>query len=67
MLLPSTRPTLPTPRSVSAVALLASCGLYAPVASARVPYLRSLMLRNFNADSPLERRSSFAVEMSEMR
>ncbi|DBA71802.1 TPA: hypothetical protein ACH3X2_010996 [Trebouxia sp. C0005] len=54
-------------RSVCAVALLSACGLYAPVQSAIVPYTDAFMLRNFSADSPLEGKSSFAVEMVEMR
>ena len=54
-------------RSVGAVALLAACGLHAPVAAASVPYIDAFMLRNFSADSPLEGKSSFAVEMTEMR
>ena len=54
-------------RSVCAVALLSACGLYAPVESAVVPYTDAFMLRNFSADSPLEGKSSFAVEMVEMR
>ena len=32
-----------------------------------VPYLDAFMLRNFSSDAPLEGRSSFAVEMTEMR
>ncbi|DBA98847.1 TPA: hypothetical protein ACH3X1_014607 [Trebouxia sp. C0004] len=54
-------------RSVCAVALLSACGLCAPVQSATVPYTDAFMLRNFSADSPLEGKSSFAVEMVEMR
>jgi hypothetical protein len=55
-------------RCVAAVALLASCGLHAPVAgAARVPRFDQVILRAFAADSPLHGRSSFAVEMDEMR
>ena len=54
-------------RGICAVALLSACGLYAPVQSALVPYTDAFMLRNFSADSPLEGKSSFAVEMVEMR
>ena len=54
-------------RSICAVALLSACGLHAPVQSALVPYTDAFMLRNFSADSPLEGKSSFAVEMVEMR
>lgn len=54
-------------RSTAAVALLAAAGLHAPARSASIPYLDAFMLRNFSADSPLEGKSSFAVEMTEMR
>ncbi|KAL6770905.1 MSH1 [Auxenochlorella protothecoides x Auxenochlorella symbiontica] len=54
-------------RSTAAVALLGACGLAVPARAARLPYLDAFMLRNFSADSPLEGRSSFAVEMTEMR
>ncbi|KAL4440153.1 hypothetical protein ABPG75_003154 [Micractinium tetrahymenae] len=54
-------------RSVCAVALLGACGLYAPAAAATIPYFDAFMLRNFSSDSPLEGRSAFAVEMTEMR
>lgn len=54
-------------RSTAAVALLAAVGLHAPARSATVPYIDAFMLRNFSADSPLEGKSSFAVEMTEMR
>ena len=40
--------------------------LHAPWA-AQVPYTDAFMLRTFSADAPLEGRSSFAVEMQEMR
>jgi hypothetical protein len=35
--------------------------------AAQVPYTDAFMLRTFSADAPLEGRSSFAVEMQEMR
>jgi MutS domain V len=54
-------------RSTAAVALLAAAGLHAPARSATIPYIDAFMLRNFSADSPLEGKSSFAVEMTEMR
>ncbi len=54
-------------RSLCAVALLGACGLLVPAASAQLPYTDTFILRNFAADSPLEGRSSFAVEMIEMR
>ena len=54
-------------RNVCAVALLSACGLHAPVESAVVPYTDAFMLRTFSADSPLEGKSAFAIEMMEMR
>ncbi|KAL4438720.1 hypothetical protein ABPG77_006324 [Micractinium sp. CCAP 211/92] len=54
-------------RSTCAVTLLGACGLYAPAAAATIPYCDAFMLRNFSSDSPLEGRSAFAVEMTEMR
>lgn len=54
-------------RTICAVALLSACGLYAPVEQAVVPYIDAFMLRTFAADSPIERKSSFAIEMSEMK
>lgn len=38
-----------------------------PTRAATVPYFDSFVLRNFSADSPIEGKSSFAMEMSEMR
>jgi DNA mismatch repair ATPase MutS len=54
-------------RSTMAVAVLAACGLLAPVASAQIPYVDAFMLRTFSADAPIEGLSSFAIEMVEMR
>jgi DNA mismatch repair ATPase MutS len=54
-------------RSLCSVALLSACGLYAPVEKAIVPYTDAFMLRTFSADAPIEGRSSFAVEMNEMK
>ena len=54
-------------RSTCAVAVLAACGLYAPVQKAVVPYTDAFMLRTFSADNPKGDMSSFRVEMSEMR
>ena len=54
-------------RMTCSVALLGACGLFAPAASATVPYIDAFMLRNLSADSPLENKSSFFVEMTEMR
>lgn len=54
-------------RSVAALALLAQCGLHAPVVSAQVPRLDSLIVRMASTDSPVEGLSSFAVEMLEIK
>lgn len=55
-------------RSTCAVALLGACGLAVPAApDTQIPYIDAFMLRNFSSDSPLEGRSSFAVEMMEMK
>ena len=54
-------------RSLCAVALLSACGLFAPCKAATIPYIDAFMLRTFSADSPVEGKSSFAIEMSEMR
>lgn len=55
-------------RSTCACALLGACGLAIPADGAtQVPYIDAFMLRNFSSDSPLEGRSSFAVEMMEMK
>ncbi len=54
-------------RSTAAVALLGAAGLHAPARAVTMPYVDAFMLRNFSADSPLEGKSSFAVEMTEMR
>lgn len=55
-------------RSTCAVALLGACGLAVPAAlGTEIPFIDAFMLRNFSSDSPLEGRSNFAVEMTEMR
>lgn len=55
-------------RSTCAVALLGACGLAVPAAEGtEIPFIDAFMLRNFSSDSPLEGRSNFAVEMTEMR
>ena len=53
-------------RSIAAVGLLANCGLMVPAACATVPFYDALMLRNFSGDSPLEGKSSFQLEVSDM-
>jgi len=55
-------------RSICAIALLGACGLAVPASSSSaISYIDAFMLRNFSSDSPLEGRSSFAVEMTEMK
>ena len=54
-------------RCAASVALLASCGLHAPAKAARVRRFDSIVLRAFASDAPAHGRSSFAVEMDEMR
>eukprot|EP00892_Ulva_mutabilis_P006486 jgi/Ulvmu1/4209/UM019_0188.1 len=54
-------------RSLTAVALLANCGLPIPAAEgSTVPQYQSFMYRNFRGDSPAEGRSGFALEAHEM-
>lgn len=53
-------------RSICAVALLGSCGLFIPAASAKIPYIDAFVLRTFTSDSPIDGRSGFATEMWEM-
>ena len=55
-------------RNTCAIALLGACGLAVPASpETTIPYIDAFMLRNFSSDSPLEGRSSFAVEMTEMK
>jgi DNA mismatch repair ATPase MutS len=54
-------------RSVCAAALLANCGLCVPAKAAIVPAYDSFLLRNFSGDSPVEGKSSFSMEMTEVR
>lgn len=53
-------------RTIGAVALLANAGLRVPAVSATVPFYDSYVLRNFSGDSPLEGKSSFALEMADV-
>ncbi|CAD7705187.1 unnamed protein product [Ostreobium quekettii] len=53
-------------RSVCAVALLGSCGLFIPATFAKIPYIDAFVLRTFASDSPIDGRSGFATEMWEM-
>ncbi|KAL1342185.1 DNA mismatch repair protein MSH1, mitochondrial [Arachis duranensis] len=54
-------------RSVCAAALLGICGLMVPAESALIPYFDSIMLHMKSYDSPADEKSSFQVEMSELR
>lgn len=54
-------------RSMMSLALLANSGLTIPAADAIVPRFRGYFMRTGGQDVPKEGRSSFAVEMSEMR
>ncbi|KAL3679877.1 hypothetical protein R1sor_022833 [Riccia sorocarpa] len=54
-------------RSVCATSLLAICGLMVPCRSASVARLDSIMLRMMISDSPADGKSSFQMEMSELR
>jgi DNA mismatch repair ATPase MutS len=53
-------------RCLASIALLANCGLLVPAASAVVPPVSSILLRNFSGDSPLEGKSSFMMELEDM-
>ncbi|PKA56534.1 DNA mismatch repair protein MSH1, mitochondrial [Apostasia shenzhenica] len=54
-------------RSVCAAALLGICGLMVPAQSAIVPPFDSIMLHMKAYDSPADGKSSFQIEMSELR
>ncbi len=54
-------------RTLCAVNLLASCGLFAPVEHAEFPFTDVIMLRNLSQDSPTNAQSAFATEMHEMK
>ncbi|XP_073224059.1 DNA mismatch repair protein MSH1, mitochondrial isoform X2 [Cicer arietinum] len=54
-------------RSICAAALLGICGLMVPAESALIPYFDSIMLHMKSYDSPADHKSSFQVEMSELR
>uniref|UniRef100_J3LZF0 DNA mismatch repair proteins mutS family domain-containing protein n=1 Tax=Oryza brachyantha TaxID=4533 RepID=J3LZF0_ORYBR len=54
-------------RSVCAAALLGICGLMVPAASAVIPHFDSIMLHMKSYDSPADGKSSFQIEMSEIR
>ncbi|GJN27102.1 hypothetical protein PR202_gb15092 [Eleusine coracana subsp. coracana] len=54
-------------RSVCATALLGICGLMVPARSAVIPHFDSVMLHMKAYDSPADGKSSFQIEMSEIR
>eukprot|EP01043_Picozoa_sp_COSAG02_P040722 COSAG02_NODE_3316_length_6950_cov_37.603999_1_plen_689_part_00 len=54
-------------RTVTAACLLANCGLCVPADSAVVPAFDVIFLRNTAYDAPKEGKSSFGVEMSDIR
>ncbi len=54
-------------RSVMAAALLANCGLMAPAKKSSVPRYSSFYLRGASSDAPSEGKSSFAVEIDDVR
>ncbi|XP_050941994.1 DNA mismatch repair protein MSH1, mitochondrial isoform X3 [Cucumis melo] len=54
-------------RSICAAALLGICGFMVPAESALIPHFDSIMLHMKSFDSPADGKSSFQVEMSEMR
>ncbi|KAK6914173.1 DNA mismatch repair protein MutS-like, N-terminal [Dillenia turbinata] len=54
-------------RSIGAAALLAICGLMVPAESALIPHFDSIMLHMKSYDSPADGKSSFQIEMSEIR
>ncbi|PIA40037.1 hypothetical protein AQUCO_02500037v1 [Aquilegia coerulea] len=54
-------------RSVCAAALLGICGLMVPAVSASIPHFDSIMLHMKSYDSPADGKSSFQIEMSEIR
>ncbi|KAJ0234681.1 DNA mismatch repair protein MSH1 [Hirschfeldia incana] len=54
-------------RSICAAALLGICGFMVPAESAYIPHFDSIMLHMKSYDSPVDGKSSFQVEMSEIR
>ncbi|XP_065862953.1 DNA mismatch repair protein MSH1, mitochondrial isoform X2 [Euphorbia lathyris] len=54
-------------RSICASTLLGICGFMVPAESAIIPHFDSIMLHMKSYDSPADGKSSFQVEMSEMR
>ncbi|GAV62203.1 MutS_V domain-containing protein/GIY-YIG domain-containing protein/MutS_I domain-containing protein [Cephalotus follicularis] len=54
-------------RSICAASLLGICGFMVPAESALIPSFDAIMLHMKSYDSPADGKSSFQVEMSEMR
>lgn len=54
-------------RSMLVAALLANCGLLAPVRSASVPRYDAFFLRTTSFDAPAEGKSAFAQEMDDLQ
>ncbi|KAA8548891.1 hypothetical protein F0562_000575 [Nyssa sinensis] len=54
-------------RSICAAALLGICGFMVPAESALIPHFDSIMLHMKSYDSPADGKSSFQIEMSEIR
>lgn len=54
-------------RSVCAAALLGICGFMVPAESASIPHFDAIILHMKSYDSPVDGKSSFQIEMSEIR
>ncbi|XP_042375804.1 DNA mismatch repair protein MSH1, mitochondrial-like isoform X2 [Zingiber officinale] len=54
-------------RSICAASLLGICGLMVPAESALIPHFDSIMLHMKAYDSPADGKSTFQIEMSEIR
>ncbi|XP_048491768.1 DNA mismatch repair protein MSH1, mitochondrial isoform X2 [Beta vulgaris subsp. vulgaris] len=54
-------------RSVCAAALLGICGFMVPAESALIPHFDAIILHMKSYDSPVDGKSSFQIEMSEIR
>uniref|UniRef100_A0A7N1A003 DNA mismatch repair proteins mutS family domain-containing protein n=2 Tax=Kalanchoe fedtschenkoi TaxID=63787 RepID=A0A7N1A003_KALFE len=54
-------------RSICAASLLGICGFMVPAESASIPNFDSIMLHMKSYDSPADRKSSFQIEMSEIK
>lgn len=54
-------------RAVGACVLLHQCGLAVPCSEATVPEVNSVFLRAGSSDSALERKSSFSLEMADIK